>query len=190
MSNRECRIPGLCRVGRYAAHGFTLIEMMMVITIIGLLVAVGVPMFSDAMLSSRVSSYSNNVLASVYTARSEAMKRNTAVTLCTSANGTTCATTGGWQQGWIVLAPDPEDATATVVLQHQQAIPSGYSVVARNAANALLYTMSFQPTGVGATQATIKVCRESPSAGKQERLVTVSATGKPSVTRTELGVCP
>ena len=47
-----------------------------------------------------------DLVADLAFARSEALRRNTAITLCRSSDGTTCATSGdGYQRGWIVF-PD------------------------------------------------------------------------------------
>jgi len=170
----------LGRSARGAAHGgrgFTLIELLVTIFIAAILLAIAVPNFNDAVLGARLSAQANNLLASVQLARSEAIKRNTATTLCQSSDGATCTNSGGWEQGWVVL-------TGTTVLQHQQALPTGLKVTQTGGTSSL----SFQPIGVGATAATFTVCRSSP-VGKQERVVTVSATGVAYVTRTTAGAC-
>ena len=157
----------------------TIIELMVVIVITAILFAIGVPFFRDASLGARLSAAANNLVGSVQLARSEAIKRNTAVTLCASSDGATCAGTGGWEQGWIV-----HDSTA-VVLQREQALPTGYTVTQTGGT----LPLSFQPIGIGATAGTFTVCRDSP-VGTQERVVTVSATGATYVTRTETATCP
>lgn len=45
-------------------------------------------------------------------------------------------------------------------------------------------------TGLGATPDTFTVCRQIPSAGAQERVVTITAAGRASVKTTNTGVCP
>ena len=175
---------GVPRKSAKDGAGFTLIELVVTVLILAILITVGVPSFSDATLGSRLGSYANELMTSAYLARSEAMKRNRPVTLCTSTNGTSCAVSGGWEQGWIVL-----EASTSTVIQHQQARAPGYKVMAKDASNAAIYSVAFQPTGFGATQATFTVCRYLPQAGKQERVVTLSPTGKPAVSRTETGTC-
>lgn len=157
--------------------GFSLIEMMVVISILAVLSSIAFPAFSDALLSTKLRSYANNFVASTHIARSEAIKRNSVVTLCVSANGTSCAS-GGWQQGWIVLS-------GTTVIQYQQATASGYKITDSGGVTSI----SFQPTGIGVTQATLKICRETPTAGGQERVVTLSSSGRASVTKTFTGSC-
>lgn len=158
-------------------HGFSLIELIVVISILAILSSIALPAFSDALLSSKLRSYANNFVASTHLARSEAIKRNTPVTLCVSTNGTSCGA-GGWERGWIVLS-------GTTVVQYQQATASGYKITESGG----LVSLTFQPTGIGATQASFVVCRATPSVGWQERVITLSATGRPSVTKTTNSSC-
>lgn len=158
-------------------HGFSLVEMMVIISILGILSAIAIPSFSEIILSTKLRSYANSLVGNAFLARGEAIKHNTPVTLCVSTNGTSCAT-GGWEQGWIVLS-------GTTVVQRQLAVASGYKITE----SAGLNSLTFQPTGIGATQATLIICRATPQAGSQERTVTISATGRPSVSKTTTGSC-
>jgi type IV fimbrial biogenesis protein FimT len=162
---------------RKVFFGFTLIEMLVTIAILSIVMMLAVPSFNDATLGSRLSSYANGLISSAYLARAEAVKRNSPVTLCVSANGATC-TTGGWEQGWIVLA-------TSAVLQSQPSLPSGLKITEKDGKS----TIVFQPTGVGATDAELTVCQSIPSAGGQERIVTLSVTGRASIKRIAAGVC-
>ena len=150
---------------------------MVAISILAILAAIALPSFNDATLSSKLRSYANNFVATAHLARSEAVKQNAVVTLCVSADGASCAT-GGWQQGWIVL-------NGTTVIYRQLATAAGYKITE----SAGLSSVTFQPTGIGATQATLTVCRATPYAGSQERVITLSVTGKPTVTKTATGSC-
>lgn len=85
--------------------GLTLLELMIVVSVISIVLAVGVPSFRSIIASNRLATQSNDFLVALSTARSEAMKRGIYVTVCRSSNGSSCATaTGGWNQGWIVFA--------------------------------------------------------------------------------------
>lgn len=159
-------------------QGFSLIELMIAIALLGILLAIAVPSFTDAVLGSKLRSYANNFLASTYLARGEAIKRNSVVKLCASSNGTSC--TGSWEQGWIVQASDG------TVIQRQPALSSGLKMTESDGVGSI----DFQPTGVGATQATLTVCRAMPSAGDQERVISINSTGRASITKTTTGSCP
>lgn len=53
----------------------------------------------------------NQFIASLTRARSDAIKREIPVTLCKSANGLTCAPDGNWADGWIVFADEDTRGT-------------------------------------------------------------------------------
>lgn len=162
--------------------GFTLIEMMIVIVIVAAVILLVPPGMAQLSLSTNLKSYSHEMLSSVYLARSEAIKRNTPVTLCVSTDGATCAGAGDWEQGWIVLAADGS------VIKTNQAITPGFRMTSDASAPAS-HTMVFQPSGVASTSANITVCRKLPEVGNQERQVRVTATGKARLTTLTTGTC-
>ena len=88
---------------RHKQPGFTLIELIITLAIAAILMAVAIPSFQSFVLNNRISAQANDFMASIGLTRSEAVKRATRVTICKSANGTSCATAGSWAQGWIVF---------------------------------------------------------------------------------------
>jgi type IV fimbrial biogenesis protein FimT len=83
--------------------GFTLVELVVTVAVASVLLAVAVPSFNQMIISSRLTAQSNDMLAAINLARSEAIKRNASVTLCrANANSTTCAPGSGIWQNWIV----------------------------------------------------------------------------------------
>lgn len=176
----------------FSQRGITLIELMVTIAVMAILLGIAVPSFNDALLGSKLGSHANNLVATINMARSEAIKRNVPVTLCASADGASCATSGGWEQGWVVRCRTSDNLTCNagganwIVLHRQQAASSGLKITETSS----ILTMTFAPTGVGATPVTLTVCRAAPSAGSQERVVRVSGTGRAHVSKTTAGVCP
>ncbi len=171
------------RRSRHALGGFTLVEAMMAITVMAILMAIAVPSFKDASLSSQLRASASDLAASAYLARSEALKRNAVVTLCMSSDGENCAASGGWQQGWVVRIATAPPTTAP--LKAQPAAPSGLRITAGG-----ITSLFFQPTVVGTTAATFTVCRATSTVGREERVVTIDATGRPWITRTTNAACP
>lgn len=97
--------------GAAAMRGFTLAELMIVVAVFAVLVGAGLPSYNQFVRNQRVKNASFDVFSSLVLARSEAITRNSAVTLAP-------VTAGTWTSGWTVTA----DAGATV-LRTQEAIP-------------------------------------------------------------------
>ncbi len=106
-----------------AVRGFTLIEILVVLTISAILVAMSIPMFDGLIRSNRISSATNSFVASMDLARSEAVRRNGLVAVCRSVNADsanpTCSNAAvgnfaadDWATGWIVFAVAPANASA------------------------------------------------------------------------------
>ena len=170
---------GAMRTSRAPMAGFTAIELMVTVAIIAILLALAIPSFNDATLSSQLAANANRVSGSATMARSEAIKRNANVIVCMSSNGTSCATSGGWEQGWIILSG------STVLLQEQAAnLGLKLNVVPTTATS-----LTFDATGVGTTQADFTICRATPTVGSQQRVVSISATGRISVTKATTTSC-
>lgn len=84
--------------------GFTAIEMLVALAIIGILVSIAAPSFQDLIVSTRVKGGASDLYAALIYSRSEAIKRN--------ANVTLTPVSGAWANGWQVAAG------ATVLASH------------------------------------------------------------------------
>lgn len=161
--------------------GFTLIELLVTITVAAVLLAVAAPSFRAVVNNSRLTGFANSLLSSSQVARSEAIKRNSVVRLCRSSDGATCAASGGWEQGWIVM--HPTSPAGQQVIQVQQALGNGFTMTGPTA------SIDFQAIGAGSTTASFKICPPA-SDSSQGRNISLSATGRMSISANRTGVCP
>jgi type IV fimbrial biogenesis protein FimT len=86
---------------------------MITLFIVGILLTVGVPSLKTFMQSNQLVAASNELVSALHIARSEAIKLNSRVSICESSNGATCATTGSWENGWIVFVDANGDLNNT-----------------------------------------------------------------------------
>jgi type IV fimbrial biogenesis protein FimT len=108
-----------------ASAGFTMTELVITMSIVAILMAIGVPSFKFVTTSNRLSTEVNGLLGDLQYARSEAIKNGLPVTVCSSSTGAGCdgANNGNdWQGGWIVFlnpasAPNPPNLGSVIRVQ-------------------------------------------------------------------------
>jgi type IV fimbrial biogenesis protein FimT len=176
-------------MGGRKTSGFTILELMMTLTVASVIMALAVPSFRDFIKNSRMSGASNDLLASLQLARTEAIKRRHSVAVCASANANAAVPgcTGSFNgAGWVVWDDVDNDS----------AIDGGESVLARHAALDPGLTVSesanvvvYQPSGFLSVNQTnfILLCDDRANAqlGNSyfKRAVSISKTGRGAVRR-------
>ena len=97
------------------SRGFSLLELMITIAVMAILLAIALPSFRDVFHRNEVSSASNALLASVSYARSESITRGQLVSMCPSADGASCTTSGtAFDPGWLVYTYPAGAASANL----------------------------------------------------------------------------
>jgi type IV fimbrial biogenesis protein FimT len=170
-------------------RGFTLLELMVTLSVAGTVLALGVPSFIDLVRNNRAATNVNELLTAFAIARSESIKRSWNVSVCGSDDGLTCD--GAWTDGWIVFrddaATDASPPEVGEVLRTWPAMPGDAAVATfANAAAADIEWVRFAPRGAVRTAGAmpLRVDIELAScSGLQKRSVELNTVGRASVTR-------
>jgi len=91
--------------------GFTLLELIVTVAIVGILFSVGMPSLKTLMQGNQLIAATNELISAIHVARSEAIKLNKRVSICASSDGSSCSDDSDWSKGWIVFS----DALGSVV---------------------------------------------------------------------------
>ncbi|MFZ6767718.1 GspH/FimT family pseudopilin [Undibacterium sp. Di26W] len=166
-------------------RGFTLIELMVTIVIFAVLSAIAVPGLKAFIIGARMRTQSSDVIGAINLARSEAVKRNSGVTICRSANGTTCQAAGSnWAAGWIVFADPNYDGVVnsgeTVIRAYPALSGNTTAVGSGGSAQNLVFTGLGRPLPTF-TGGKITMCPPSGDDQSNCRTVCVNSQGRPRV---------
>jgi type IV fimbrial biogenesis protein FimT len=122
--------------------GFSLLELLVTISVAAILIAIAVPSLSMFIQNSREDSQADSLISSLQYARSEAVKEDANVEVCASADGATCSNANNWATGWIV-----ETTVAPITVL--QVIPqlTGNNTLTGTFNGAAVSQVVFQPNG-------------------------------------------
>jgi type IV fimbrial biogenesis protein FimT len=116
--------------------GFTLIELLVTLSVASILLSVAVPSYRAFVQDSLLMTQSNSFSSAIALAKSEAIKRSSRVTICSSTNGANCNGGTVWSDGWIVFA-DPDGSggveAGEQIIQVNMALTGGNTLRGGNA---------------------------------------------------------
>jgi len=93
-------------------RGVTLAEMLVAITIMGIILIIAAPNYRIFVMDNRQATAINEFIGFLNFARSEATKRGSVVRICRSADGLVCSGAGvQWEDGWMVYQDTDDDDT-------------------------------------------------------------------------------
>lgn len=83
--------------------GMTLVELMLTLAVSLIVVSVGIPSANMLIASNQMTAITNDLVTHLQYARSESVKRQMPVSICSSGDGQICANSTEWGTGWIVF---------------------------------------------------------------------------------------
>lgn len=171
--------------------GFSLIELLVTVAILGILAGLAAPSFVSLIRSNRLTSAANDMLGAIALARSEALKRGFRVVLCTSTDSASCSNSATWADGWIVFLDGDNDSTRTAASEPLLRVGQSNDGVTSSVAGATVNNyISFTPRGAARTttgvaqSGVISLC----ISGQRARQLDLVASGRASIVQG--GVCP
>ncbi|EMD99299.1 MULTISPECIES: GspH/FimT family pseudopilin [Stutzerimonas] len=81
-------------------QGFTLIDLMVTLSVLSVVAAIAIPAFGNMIERSRQEALKDEVESTLHNARTQAVLRRRTIEICGSGDGATCST--NWADGWLV----------------------------------------------------------------------------------------
>jgi len=174
--------------------GFTLVELVVTLAVLALMLSIGIPSLKAAAQSIKLNAVTNSFVSHLYMARGEAIKRNSRVVVCKSADGQSCTSAGGWEQGWIVFHDLNNDGlrdAAEDVIARGQALPANFRLTGNlSVANYVSFasTGGTKLVGGGFQAGTLMLCNQSASGGEGRQII-LNAVGRTRVQKIPAASC-
>ncbi len=168
------------------ALGFSIVELMLVVVLITIVSLLSVPSYNAYLKNSQSSILSTSLTQTLARARSEAIKQNIPVTVCSAdVSFTDCDTQSDWVHGWITfINPDrltkpnqSDDIIAIYQSPYQVSLKASQTIA------------TYEPTGFSESATANMTFQIVPNGctGNHGRFVTIKNVGRVEVSRT---ACP
>jgi type IV fimbrial biogenesis protein FimT len=165
------------------SKGFTLLELVIIIAILGITMAFAAPGLGTMISNNRISGAVNDFVAAQQLAKAEAASRVNPATLCKrNAAGSDCVAGGDWSAGWIVFSDNNGNAAVdggeTVLLRHE-ALDARITF---GGTAGVTTSITYQPSGTTSVTSTeVLIICDDRGFAQSAKGVLVTITGRGSV---------
>ena len=173
---------------RASLAGLTLIELMIVLGVLVVLLQLAVPSMQSLLHGNRIRVEAHRLLGAINLARSEAVLRNSPVSLCPSRMSETgvAVCDGTYADGWLVFSNSNRDRVVDSgvdeVLQVFPPLPTGYTLTNRDGSRLERGIISYLPDGSSRVNRTLLICAP-PGIDAEPLGVVVNNVGRPRLAR-------
>lgn len=159
--------------GRRQAAGFSLIELIVVLSILAILLGIAIPNVQDFLVNYRASAQANDLIADIAFARGEAARLGRSVQVIAD---------GAWEDGWLVgtdVNGDGFVSGAAEVFRSHGPIEEDYGLVEGASVTSLTFGPMGDLTVPTSHKVELAVCQ--PEGFSRHRAVVVNAIGRASI---------
>lgn len=173
--------------------GFTLLELMITVSVAAILLAVGIPGLQEFVRNNRRAAEINNLISTLQIARSEAVARNQRIGVCPSTDPASatasCSGNTTWETGWIVFIDTDDDGIRDAGENVLRVGEGPQSMTVRAEINALAYRPNGRaktyPNPGNNTPGNFMFCDARGAASA--RVVQLPITGRPQSASKKIG---
>lgn len=171
--------------------GFTMIELLITISVAGVLLALSIPSFREISLNNQRAARANELVRDLVYARSQAVGLQRPVVICRTASpeAPTCGSGSGWEEGWAVFVDSGAtpngayDAGETLLRRHETLLapdqiskPAAQRFTLRGNQNVAV-RVNFTASGTTANIGTLVAC-DSRNDFTKARAISISISGR------------
>lgn len=146
-----------------AVYGFTVLELMITLTVAAIVLAMAVPSFNEMIQNNRLITQTNQLVTALNLARSESIKRRENVDVVATDAGDAA---NEWGKGWRVADKDGVTLRLFLALESDATLDSAND----------LDTIQYQPSGRASVTDTLTLC--DGRTGENGRQITILTTGR------------
>ena len=150
--------------------GFTLIELMVVVALMGIMAAMAAPSFNTFLIRQRIKDVNSELVSHLTLARSEAIKRNSDVTIGS------VSTSANWSTGWTVSA---DESGSAVTLAQRAPLNNLMLSSGSSGPSTIVFNRSGRPESLAANLS-FQITDASAGSTATGRCVTIGLTGAAS----------